>query len=58
MEKQDHPYVEEARKILAGQTLLLPTLDHLTALQQAHEAEIVKIAWELDNLRIRILEST
>ena len=55
MEKKDHPYAEEARKILAGQTLLLPTREHLVALQRAHEEELVEIAWEMNNLRNRTL---
>ena len=50
----------EAVAILSGASMLLPTIEHLRALQEAmqeaHEVTLIRIANELESLKIRTLE--
>ena len=47
-------YLDEARRMLAGTTALLPTLQHLLALHYSHERQQIALMLECDNLKNKI----
>jgi hypothetical protein len=47
-------YLDEARRMLAGTTALLPTLQHLLALHYSHERQQIALMLECDILKNKI----
>lgn len=54
--ENERNYLKEARAILAKESPLAPQLEHLEALQEAHECECIRVANELHNIRTRLLQ--
>ena len=48
-------YLEEARAILAGTTLLPPTVAHLRAMLEWHDVTLIRIANDIEALKHRVL---
>ena len=46
----------EARDILEGNTMMIPTLRHLRALQLHHEDSIIQLAMKLARLHDEVME--
>ena len=56
----ERDYYAEAVAILSEATMMLPTIDHLRALQEsmqeAHEVALIRVANDLELLKTRVLE--
>lgn len=50
MSQDERNYLNEARQILPGTTLLLPQREHLESLEAHHTSEIIRIVYELDKI--------
>lgn len=51
----ERDYVVEARMILCGLSGLLPTKEHLEAMEEAHGVRLIRIGNALDKLKMDIL---
>jgi len=56
----ERDYYAEAVAILSEATMMLPTIEHLRALQEsmqeAHEVALIRVANDLELLKTRVLE--
>ena len=47
--------LEEAVKIIKGETLMIPEKRHLLAIDNHYQSEIIKVVFEVDQLTRRVL---
>ncbi|TSA51861.1 MAG: hypothetical protein D4R44_06880 [Actinobacteria bacterium] len=47
---------DEARSILNNTTAMLPTVAHLAALEEHYQSEIIKICYDMDQMRQAVLK--
>lgn len=47
--------LEEAMKIIKGETLMIPEKRHLLAIDEHYQCEIIKIVFEVDQLTHKVL---
>lgn len=55
MTEPERNFSVEARMILQGLTGMLPTIEHLRALEESYEVRLIQIANEMEALKRKVL---
>ena len=55
MTEPERNFAVEAKMILAGLTGLIPSIEHLRALEESYEVRLIQIANDIEILKMKVL---